>query len=207
MILEQGPPLHRFDTLKYLAPDDPIEKVLAVLQDLAVLVQGLWVPRTTRGAEGPNALARDYVLLLFSKDVIIKDEQLPKSLSPVLVKAMKDVLHGFATYRSKLKDWKLKELPDLNFIRLYPDVVKKQQELWDIREKNIEGSVSVGRNRPGMKTSKSSAPTHLLESKVSSKISVGPSSGSTSKNGFTDEDREAIKKALQKLFKSTKTCR
>lgn len=206
MFPEQGPPLHRFDTLKYLAPDDSIEKVLAVLQELAVLVQGLWVPRTSVcGAEGITALARNYVLLLFSKDVIIKDEQLPKS--PPLVKAMKDVLHGLATYRSKLKDWKLKELPDLNFIGLYPAIVKKQQEMWESVEKNIEGSVSGGRNRLGMKTSKSSAPANLLESKGSSTTSVGPSSGSTSKNGLTEEDREAIKKALQILFKSTKTCR
>ncbi|XP_057773124.1 uncharacterized protein LOC130992489 [Salvia miltiorrhiza] len=204
--LLEGSPLHRFDTLKYLAPDEPIEEVLAVLQELAVLVQGLWVPRTSLvcGTEGVNVLARNFVLLLFSKDVIIKDSQIPKS--PLLSKAMKEVLHGLATKRPIFKDWKLKELPDLNFIKLYPAVVKKQQEQWDKEEMFIGDRFSGGRNGPVVKTSKSNTPANLVGSKGSNKLAAGTSSGSTPRNVMSEEVREALRKALQKLFKTTKTC-
>lgn len=205
--LEQGPPLHRFDTLKYLAPDEPIEEVLAVLQELAVLVQGLWVPRTALvcGTEGLNAFARNFVLLLFTKDVIIKDEQIPKS--PLLAKAMKDVLHGLATKRPTFKDWKLKELPDLNFIKLNPAIVKKQQEKWESFEKSIDDRFLGGRKGPVVKTSKSNTPANPVGPKGSNKPAAGTSSGSMQRNVMSEEVREALRKALQKLFKTTKTCR
>lgn len=205
--LVEGSSLHRFDTLKYLAPDKPIEEVLAVLQELALLVQGLWVPRNSLVFEedkGVRILARNYVLVLFSKDVIIKFDQIPKNLT--LAKAMKDVLRGLATERPTLEDWKLKELPDLNFIKLYPDVVKRQHDEWEREEKDIKSFSSGIRNGPGTKTSKSSAPANPVASKGSDKLAARPSSGSMPRKVMSEEACESIRKALQKLFKSIKTC-
>ncbi|XP_042019239.1 DNA-directed RNA polymerase III subunit RPC5-like isoform X1 [Salvia splendens] len=206
--LLEGPPLHRFDTLMHVAPDQPIEEVLAVLQELAVLVQGLWVPRTTLYAEfkeGVNGLARNIVLLLFSKDVIIKDDQIHNRL-PALAKAMNQVLPKFATRRPTFRDWKLKELPDSNFIKLYPAIVKKQQENWETLEKNIDARAPGGKNGPVVKPSDSSTQANPVEPKGSIKPAAGMSSGSTPRNVMSEEDRKATRNALLKIFKINKTC-
>ncbi|XP_047959441.1 DNA-directed RNA polymerase III subunit RPC5-like isoform X2 [Salvia hispanica] len=206
--LLEGPPLHRFDTLMHVAPDQPIEEVLAVLQELAVLVQGLWVPRTTlytEYKEGFNGLARNIVLLLFSKDVIIKDDQIQNKV-PALAKAMTQVLPKFATRRPTLRDWKLKELPDPDFIKLYPAIVKKQQENWETLEKNIDARVPGGKNGPVVKPSDSSTRANPVESKGSIKPAAGMSSGSTPRNVMSEEDRKATRNALLKFFKINKTC-
>ncbi|KAH6782198.1 hypothetical protein C2S51_007491, partial [Perilla frutescens var. frutescens] len=214
--LLEGPPLHRFDTLKYLAPDESSEEVLAVLQELAVLVQGLWVAKTALVYEADNeistsakdqairATARDHVLLLFSKNTIISNSELPPQ--PQRANAMKAVLHGLATERPFFKDWKLKELPDLSFIKLNPAVVKKQQEVWESLEKKFNDLNSGGRNAPSMKTSKSSTPTNLVLSNGSDNLAARTSGGSTPRNVMPAEARETTRKALQKLFKSIKTC-
>ncbi|XP_042023191.1 DNA-directed RNA polymerase III subunit RPC5-like isoform X1 [Salvia splendens] len=206
--LLEGPPLHRFDTLKHLAPDQSIEEVLAVLQELAVLVQGLWVPRTTLYTEfkdGVNGLARNIVLLLFSKDVIIKDDQIHNK-PPALAKAMNQVLPKFATKRPTFRDWKLKELPDSDFIKLYPAIVKKQQENWETLEKNIDARAPGGKNGPVVKPSNSSTQANHVESKGSIKPAAGVSSGSTPRNVMSEEDRKATRNALLKIFKINKTC-
>ncbi|KAL1561521.1 DNA-directed RNA polymerase III subunit RPC5-like [Salvia divinorum] len=152
--LLESPQLHRFDTLKYLAPDEPIEEVLAVLQEVAVLVQGLWVLKTslcTDPADRVNVVARNHVLLLFSKDVVVKADQIPNKTE--LARAMDQVLLIMARKRPILRDWKLKELPDSSFEKLYPAIAKKQREQWDAFEKLFSGE----KNRHAVKTSKSSA--------------------------------------------------
>ena len=69
-------------------------------------------------------LARDYILLLFSKSPIISSTQLPQK--PELVKHMKEVLNVLAVETPSPGDWKLKEPRDVSFIKLHPDIVKKQ---------------------------------------------------------------------------------
>lgn len=206
--MKQGPLIHRFDTLKYLAPDESLEEVLAVLQELARLVQGLWVPKASvlfKGEVGINVLARDYVLLLFSKDLTIKDSDLPKQTT--LNKAMKEVLNVMATERPAFKDWKLKESPDLSFIKNNPSVVRKQEEEWETLEKFIFDNVYGGKKGPSTKNSlKSSTTDNPTTSKVSNKQATRTSSGST-KTGMSEEVREATLKTVQKLFKDTKVCR
>ncbi|KAK6129621.1 hypothetical protein DH2020_036631 [Rehmannia glutinosa] len=152
-LLEQGPPVHRFEALKHLAPDESVEEVLGVLQDHARVVQGLWVPKSplVYGIDqGIAVLARDYVLL-FSKNAIIHKSQLPTR--PTLANAMIDVLNVLAVERDAFKDWKLRELPDLSFVKSNPSVVKKQEEEWECLEKRINDHVCGGRNRPSMRSS------------------------------------------------------
>lgn len=212
-LLEQSPQVHRFDALKYLAPDESVEEVLGVLQEHARLVQGLWVaksPLVCGTDQGIEVLARDYVLLLFSKSVIINNSQIPHRQRPQLAKAMKDVLNILAIERPTFNDWKLKELPDLSFIKLNPSIVKKQEEEWECLEKKINGLLFGGRNGPGMKTSsKPSTTNNPRTSTDSNKIATRTPSGSTPRTGpgMSEEVREAIMKALQKLFKSIKVCR
>lgn len=175
------------------------------MQELALLVQGLWVPKSSVvfGPQGgPHVLARDFALLQFSKDLTIKDSALPRSAGPN--KAIKEVLNVMATERPTFKDWKLKESPDLRFIKLNPSVVKKQEEQWERLEKHIMANINVGKGGPGKKNlSKSDDPTL---SKVSNKQATKTSSGST-KTGMSEEVREQTLKAVQRLFKDTKVCR
>ncbi|XP_051113443.1 uncharacterized protein LOC127239374 [Andrographis paniculata] len=206
--LLEGPPIHKFDALKYLAPDESDEEILVVLQEYARLVQGLWLPKSplVYGTDqGIEVLARDYVLLLFSKGVIINNSQLPQR--PQLSKAMKEVLKVLALERETLKDWKLKEPPDYDFVRKYPAVVSKQHEEWRNVEKKIN-DLYGGRNVPNTKTSsKTNSTNNLVASKSSSKVGVRTQAGAVSVTAMSEEAREAVTKALQKLFKSFKVCR
>ncbi|KAG8384040.1 hypothetical protein BUALT_Bualt04G0076700 [Buddleja alternifolia] len=205
--LVEGPPVHRFDALKHLAPDESVEEVLGVLQEHGRLVQGLWVPRSSLVYEtdqGIEVLARDYILLLFSKNVTINSSQLPQR--PQLAKAMKDVLSLLAVERPAFNDWKLKELPDMSFTKLYPSIVKKQEEEWESLEKKIN-DLFGGRNGPGIKaSSKSNTINNSATSKSSNKVATRTSNGATSISAMSEEVRDAVTKALQKLFKNIKVC-
>ncbi|KAL6498124.1 hypothetical protein OROGR_028521 [Orobanche gracilis] len=201
--LLEGPPVHRFIALKYLAPGESVEEVLGVLQEHARVVQGLWVPKSSLvygKDQGFDVLARDYVLLLFSKNVIIKDSALPRQ--PALRNAMKEVLISLAVERQDFEDWKLKELPDLSFIKSYPSVVKKQTEEWNCLAEKIN-SLSVKRNVPG---TKSSITNNTAANKSSGLVSARNPKGASSTAGMSEEVRDAILKALQKLFKAVKIC-
>ncbi|KAL0343316.1 UNVERIFIED_CONTAM: hypothetical protein Sangu_1219000 [Sesamum angustifolium] len=207
--LLEGPRVHRFDALKYLAPDESVEEILGVIQEHARLVQGLWVPKSSLvygTDQGVEVLARDYVLLLFSKNVIINNSLLPQR--PQLSKAMKEVLNVLAVERPAFNDWKLKELPDISFIKRNPSVVKKQEEEWECLEKKINDLLFGGRNGPGMKTtSKSNTTNNPAAPKSSNRVATRVPNGAPSKTAMPEEVREAVTKALQKLFKSIKVCR
>ncbi|XP_042066441.1 DNA-directed RNA polymerase III subunit RPC5-like [Salvia splendens] len=136
-LLEDPHQLHRFGTLRRLAPDEPIEEVLAVLQEVALLVQGLWIIRTSLCREIGNSDVRNYVLFLFSKDVIIRNDQILNKKAG-WSEAVKQFLRNLARERHTFGHWKLKELPDSKFMELYPAIVKKQQEQWDCMEKRFD---------------------------------------------------------------------
>ncbi|XP_011099592.1 DNA-directed RNA polymerase III subunit RPC5 [Sesamum indicum] len=206
--LLEGPRVHRFDALKYLAPDESVEEILGVIQEHARLVQGLWVPKSSLvygTDQGVEVLARDYVLLLFSKNIIINNSQLPQR--PQLSKAMKEVLNVLAVERPAFSDWKLKELPDISFIKRNPSIVQKQEEEWECLEKKINDLLFGGRNGPGVKTSsKSNTTNNPAAPKSSNRVATRAPNGAPSKTAMPEEVREAVTKALQKLFKSIKVC-
>ncbi|XP_051126996.1 uncharacterized protein LOC127248602 [Andrographis paniculata] len=192
--LIQGPPLHRFDALKYLAPDESDVEILTILQEYGRLVQGLWVAKSelVHGTdERSKILARDYILLQFSKSVKIKISHL--SLKPRQFELMKEALNGLGVERQIFNDWKLKELPDNNFLRKYPQIVSKQNEEWIDTENKM--SLIFGRKNVPM------------VSKGSSKVGTGTHTGATSITDMPEETRDAVTKALQKLFKSVNICR
>ncbi|CAL5367223.1 unnamed protein product [Camellia sinensis] len=206
--LREGPPANRFDTIKHLAPTDSIEDVLGVLQKLAHLVQGLWVPKTAlfEGNHGVEGLARDYILLLFSKNPAISYEQINVARS--LGKAIKGVLNVLAIERPSLKDWKFKELPDTSFMKLHPNIVKEQEQAWGRVEKSI--TESIFGSRKGLIGLKNSAKPDMANrpgtSKNPSKVTARSANGAVSRTPMSIETREALPKALQKLFQTHKVC-
>ncbi|CAI9766948.1 unnamed protein product [Fraxinus pennsylvanica] len=203
--LLKGSPINRFDALKHLALGESGEEVLEVLQEYARLVYGLWVPKSSLvyvTDSGIEVLARDYVLLLFSKNPLVNNSQIPQ-----LAKSMKDVLDVLAVERTSFSDWKLRELPDRRFIKLNPMVAKQQEEEWESLEKKINDLLFGGRNGPATKTSsKSNIINNPATSMISNKVSLKTPNGAFSRMPMPKETREALMKALQKLFKSIKVC-
>ncbi|KAG4121820.1 hypothetical protein ERO13_D11G227900v2 [Gossypium hirsutum] len=167
-LLTEGRPFHHFNTLKrHYAPDDPMEEVFEVLQKHALLVQGLWNP-------------------FISYDKV-------NHLSTSRKEEVKGFLKILAIESPPLKGWKLKENTDENFKKEYPDIVKKQEQIWKAGEDNVTNHIwrgakgGPGRTKPGT---------------VIKKVAPGAHAGRT----MSDETREAIPKALKKVFQTYKVC-
>ncbi|WRX08584.1 DNA-directed RNA polymerase III subunit Rpc5 - like 1 [Theobroma cacao] len=205
-LLSEGPPFHRFSALKHFAPDASIEDIFEVLQKHALLVQGLWVPKSSLlFPEDPyKSLARDYVLLLFSKNPIISLAQV-HALSPSRKEEVKGFLKILAIERPSFKDWKLKENADEGFKKLYPDIVKNQEQIWRAGEDNVINHICRGakggpsRTKPGTVIKPGKA---MNSDKGVRRVAPAVQAGRT----MSDETREAIPKALKKVFQTHKVC-
>ncbi|XP_021911949.1 uncharacterized protein LOC110825753 [Carica papaya] len=208
-LLCEGPPLQRFSTLKYYALDDPIEDVFRVLQQHALLVQGLWTPKTRLLNLDPAlSFGRDYALVLFSKDVKIRSSQLDELGRHK--DRVKEILTTLATERRSLEYWKLKEPPDVAFMKQYPEIVKKQEQVWktmeDIVFSGIRGAKGGAANRKiirGQKPSVAGKPENTVDS---DKGTTKALSGAQTRRTMSDETRKALPKALIKVFQNHKVC-
>ncbi|XP_031275282.1 DNA-directed RNA polymerase III subunit RPC5-like isoform X1 [Pistacia vera] len=203
-LLLEGPPVNRFSALQHFASDDSIEDLLGILQKHAQLVQGLWVPRSLLLFEDKaTCLARDFVLLLFSKNLAVKSEQL--LVEAKLKDHIKRVLNVFAVERPSFKDWKFKEHRDASFIKEHPDIVKKQEQVWANVEKQINDVINrprkVGPSKEvaTRKSGMAGKPLKVINSDegASAVLSGKP---------MSNESREALPKALQKIFQMHKVC-
>ncbi|KAE8695344.1 C2H2-like zinc finger protein [Hibiscus syriacus] len=205
-LLTKGPSLHRFSALRSYAEDVPIEEFFKVLQKHALLVQGLWVPKSSLlFPEDPSkSLARDYVLLLFSKNPLISSSEIDV-LSTSRKEEVKSILKILAVERKAFKDWKLKWDADDKFKKQYPDIVKKQENIWKAGEQNVISHICRGarggpsRTKPGTVIKQEKT---MNSDKVARKGAPGAQAGRT----MSDETREAIPKALKKVFQTYKVC-
>ncbi|GJW47049.1 DNA-directed RNA polymerase III subunit RPC5 [Tanacetum coccineum] len=196
--LLEGPPVQRFKALKHIAQDDSDSDIFKVLQTHGVLVQGLWVAKTNLKYAGitdiKKPIARDYVLLQFSKNPIFHESQLPKSLA--ISETMKGILGEFARRRDSCRDWKFKEHPDNLFIKEHPEVVAEQKNSWDAAEPQLMKMLFSKTSKVG-----TSDKPPVSASNTAPKITkVTPS-----RTVVLDENREALLKvALQKLLQTYK---
>lgn len=198
----EGPPV-RFNVLKHISPDSKVEDMLKVLQNHAQLVQGLWVAKSTVKYEkdkGKELLLRNYIMLQFSKSPILREAQLPKGTS--LGELLKTILDEFAARRYSCRDWKFRERTDDLFIKEFPHVVEEQKKIWDRVEPQLiemlfrqNTKLGVG-DRRGVVNSNNNK----------SNVEVKSASVQSSKGVMLDETREALPKALQKLFQAYKVC-
>lgn len=172
-------------------------------------MQGLWVPKSSLlfpGGQGVAPLARDYILLLFSKDPLISYSQVdvPGSLS----KALKGFLSTLAIERPSFKDWKFKEPTDVSFIKLYPDVVREQRCVWENLEKQITDIIHGGRKGPVAKNL--GKPTTANKTGISTKsdgATRATNGSSLRRTTMSAETREALPRALEEVFRLHKVCR
>ncbi|KAB2005106.1 hypothetical protein ES319_D11G246900v1 [Gossypium barbadense] len=118
---------------------------------------------------------------------------------------VKGFLKILAIESPPLKGWKLKENTDENFKKEYPDIVKKQEQIWKAGEDNVTNHIwrgakgGPGRTKPGTVIKSEKAGN---SDKVARKVAPGAHAGRT----MSDETREAIPKALKKVFQTYKVC-
>ncbi|PIA52566.1 hypothetical protein AQUCO_01000440v1 [Aquilegia coerulea] len=213
--------LNHYNYIKHLAPNDSDEEVLECLLHHALLVQGLWVPRTSVLAQltGLEKLARDFMLLFFKKDIVVTHKQLEEYRhSESFNQALERNLKLIAVHRPSFNDWKLNKPKDESFIRSYPDIERKQEKDWEILENNVMAIVQKSRMT---KDSTSSATNNLHSSSGNSdqgaKVCENGTPGSTTKNmsdearealpkNMSDEAREALPKALEVILRKHNVC-
>lgn len=174
-------------------------------------MQGLWALKSPllypSREDGSQRVARDYVLLLFKKNPVISFSSLKVSSS--LKNSVNKFLNILATERPKMKDWKFKEPTDKSFIKLYPDVVEKQEEVWaelerKIMEKFVEGKSVRGAKNASMSRMTSRPGRPLNSDKGITKTVTVVASGKT----IPDDIREALStKVLPKVIQDHKVCR
>ena len=145
---------------------------------------------------------------MFSKDPVISYEKVNIG-NGNLVTAMKGVLNILAIERPLLRDWKFKETPDTMFTKLYPNIVKEQEQAWERAEKRLTESIFGGvRGVGGLKSSsKPDMANRLGTSRNPSKAAARSSNGAVSRTSMSNETREALPKAIQKLFRTHNVCR
>ncbi|PWA84253.1 SIN-like family protein [Artemisia annua] len=196
--LLEGPPVQRFKALKHIAPDHSDSDIFKVLQTHATLVQGLWVVKTNLKYAGitdnKKPIARNYVLLQFSRSPIFHELQFSKSL--VINEIMKGILGEFAARRDSCRDWKFKEHPDNLFIKEYPEIVLEQKNRWDAAEPELMRMLFPKTSKLGI----SDKPPVSGSSTAPKTTKVTPS-----RTVMLDDNREALlKAALQKLLQTYK---
>lgn len=206
--------VHRFNALKYVAPDCTEEELIDVLLCHAQLVQGLWVPKNSllypESKDGALRIARDYVLHSFRKSPNISFSSLhfPGSLKT----AVNKFLNTYAVERPLMKDWKFKEPADNSFIKGYPDIVQKQEQVWDDlwgHIKNIFEESKLGRGAKNVPLASRQPQKPLNTGKVASASAtkVAASQVVVGKN-IPDDIREVLSsKVLPKVIQDHKVCR
>lgn len=211
--MSQGSPLLRYNVLKHYAPDFSDKELLRVLQQYAVLVQGLWTPKTKLlKLDGPVEASRDYVLSLFSKDSTIKYSIVEETGR--LRDKVKTMLNVFAKERPLLCDWKFKEPTDVSFIKSYPGIVKEQNIVWNAMEEKLKAKIKQGvkgrgdntRNVVGKNPSvsvKPETPTTLSDKGGSSRNTIPH----VVRQKMPEETRKALVKGLKKVLHTHKVCR
>ncbi|XP_045818366.1 DNA-directed RNA polymerase III subunit RPC5-like [Trifolium pratense] len=214
--LIQGLPLHRFSAIKHFAPEYSDDELLSFLQNHALLLRGYWVPKgkLLYPEGGIELLARNFVLVSFNKSLRVQSGELRK-LGGELANRVKYFLMQFALEKLDLKEremyWKFKELPDESFIKDFPIVVKQQEEIYKILEREVSGFVSVA-GKQKQKSIKNAVTTSGVNSALVRSTNSDPPATSLGEDPpprnmtMSSETRHALPIALKKLFQTHKVC-
>ncbi|XP_057858301.2 uncharacterized protein LOC131067349 [Cryptomeria japonica] len=129
----------QFERLMRLAPAGSTEQeVLDVLQQYALLVQGCWVPASPLRYNGEICKVRDYILLLFNKNRLVRYEQLEELKVPK--ETLREVLVSLAIQRPATGGWEFQESTDRSFIKSHQNIVKEQNQRWSENEDGIRNA-------------------------------------------------------------------
>ncbi|WVZ12312.1 hypothetical protein V8G54_016842 [Vigna mungo] len=215
-MLETYPP-QRFSAIKHFVPEYSEEEILKFLQQHAILLWGLWTAKSSLlyPNGGVESLARDYVLLMFSKNLKVQSSDM--NVRGELTAHVKEFLKHFGLETANLDKsagepkpyWKFKERPDESFKKLYPDIVEKQERLFKGLEQHLPGLVSnAGKRKIGKSAvANQGVNNEALKSASSDQGKTSLAGVSTGKMTMSNETRHALPIALKKLFQTNKVCR
>eukprot|EP00250_Pteridium_aquilinum_P012057 c20483_g1_i1 orf=65-2383(+) len=127
----------QFERLMKLAPTGCTEEeVLSVLEDMAHLVQGCWVAASSLRYSGQICILRDYMLSLFTKNRVIRHDQLEELQVPK--EMIREVLLPLAVQRPAEGGWEFQESTDRSFLKRHQAVGKEQMQRWTENEEQIK---------------------------------------------------------------------
>ncbi|XP_028775635.1 DNA-directed RNA polymerase III subunit RPC5 [Neltuma alba] len=219
-LLVEGSSLHRFSAIKHFAPEYSEEQLLEFLQQHALLVQGLWAPKSALlyPEGGVESLARDFALLLFSKNLKVQLSQfnVRNDLNKHLSNHIKNFLNVLGEKRTEdwkssvqpIDYWKFREHPDESFIKRYPSIVAKYKGIMEGMEERVYGAVyKVGKGEPRKnavpKLGQGSKPGQVATSdKHATSVGGVPPMRMT----MSSDTRHALPIALKKLFQTHPVC-
>ncbi|CAL0309568.1 unnamed protein product [Lupinus luteus] len=215
-LLVKGRPLHRFSAIKHFAPEYSEEELLEFLQKHATLLWGLWTPKSALlyPQGGVETLARDFVLVLFSKKLTVYSSDV--NVGGGLGKHIKNFLKIFGLERiDPLKSgaqptiyWKFSEVPDEPFKKLHPDIVEKQEEVLKCLEHQVfEVASNVGKRKIGRNVVADHRENTKLGKSANSDQPVTSVGGvPPGKMTMSNEIQHALPIAIKKIFQNHKVC-
>lgn len=140
--------------LECLPPNSDIPTVLRLLQQVAMLVQGCWVvksdvlypkdsisPLTGVSAE-LLCRARDYIMWKYTQDNILKRMEI-MSVIKLPLEDITEMLHQISHWKASV-GWQFSYPFDKSFVAKYPEIVQRQQMLWDARYQQLMRVLHLG---------------------------------------------------------------
>ncbi|MED6155690.1 hypothetical protein PIB30_007198 [Stylosanthes scabra] len=213
-LLVEDPPFHQFSAIKHYAPEYSEEELLEFLQEHAILIQGLWTAKSNllslKDDHGPGLLARDFVMLLFSRSLRVQASDL--NLAGKIGIILKEWLNKFGLEgcdRHKAGGtlyWKFREIPDESFKKLHPNIAERQGERLEEATSAFAERVCVAKRKIGKDSVASkNVKIELVKSAKSDQVT---SLGGVSCESMTTADatRNVLLVAVKKILQTHKVC-
>uniref|UniRef100_A0A131Z0A4 DNA-directed RNA polymerase III subunit RPC5 n=1 Tax=Rhipicephalus appendiculatus TaxID=34631 RepID=A0A131Z0A4_RHIAP len=190
-----------------LPPKSDATSVVRFLQQVALLVQGCWVvksdvlypkdsfsPKTGVPAE-TMCRARDFLMFLYTQSRFVTQTKFAETVRlPVI--DVKTLLEEMA--KPTPDGWEFMLPYDRDFVSKYPDVVQRQQMLWDAKQQFLSKSFRLSRQE-GQDTLMQSPPAgtkgRQQKKRVRSRNDSTASDGSGSDSGTMTNGQDAPSKA------------
>ncbi|XP_065900043.1 DNA-directed RNA polymerase III subunit RPC5-like [Dysidea avara] len=140
----------------------PSDQVLQCLGVMATLVRGCWVIKsdilykdgTCSDVNGVSCeqlrLARDQLLLCFTKSRLVKRNQMP-SIASLPKEEMLQILDGVSLWRPS-QGWEFKLADDQHFISDHPTIVKQHMEQWRLLYSKSPAAITIPTKTDGAKS-------------------------------------------------------
>jgi DNA-directed RNA polymerase-3 subunit RPC5 len=147
-----------FEHLMRLAPTGSTEKeVLEVLLQFAYLVQGCWVATSSLRYNGDICKVRDYFILQFNKNRLVRHEQLEELKLPK--ETIREVSVSLVVQRPAVGGWEFQEVTNRSFMKNHQNIVKEQSQRWSENEEGIRKEAFSFKivNKDNLKSTESSS--------------------------------------------------
>ncbi|XP_023210358.1 DNA-directed RNA polymerase III subunit RPC5-like [Centruroides sculpturatus] len=140
--------------LECVTPNSDVAAILRLLQQVAMLVQGCWVVKSDviypkdsiSPLTGVNSellcRARDYIMWRYTQENILKRKEI-MSIVKLPLEDITEMLRHVAHWKASL-GWQFAYSFDESFVSKYPEIVQRQQMLWDARYQQLTKILQLG---------------------------------------------------------------